>query len=380
MNAERWGGDMPRARRRLYGVLIAVLAIGLCLAVTETVLSFMDQPAETTDTLDPGLILHDSELGWRLAPDWNGRHRRNDYDVRYSTNRYGYRGDFEQAFSPAKSKRYAVLGDSFTLGFGVNDGETFVDRLNQRAPREELFLNFGVPGYSTDQELLQAARALNAFRITDFVLVVHLANDLIDNTLDFPIQTAARAKPHFDLERGRLILRNQPVPDSRKGPAEPAGNFARIVLAGVEPPGVIDRWIGNRAITRHLGIEWPPPARLFPAQARRFTPSLDLFMALGEALRDVAARRGAKLHIVLLGGRSFVADPRGYSAQYQDHMRALIVARAGPAGLRVLDLAGYMRVEDPRGQLYYPQDGPLTAQGNRIVAQWLGKNLRESAQ
>ena len=103
-------------------------------------------------------------------------------------------------------------------------------------------------------------------------------------------------------------------------------------------------------------------------------------MALGEALRDVAAGRGAKLHIVLLGGRSFVADPRGYSAQYQDHMRALIVARAGPAGLRVLDLAGYMRVEDPRGQLYYPHEGPLTAQGNRIVAQWLDKNLRESGQ
>jgi hypothetical protein len=103
-------------------------------------------------------------------------------------------------------------------------------------------------------------------------------------------------------------------------------------------------------------------------------------MALGAALRDVAARRGAKLHIVLLGGRSFVADPRGYAAQYQDHMRALIVARAGPAGLRVLDLAAFLRIEDPQGQLYYTQDGPLTAQGNRVVAQWLGKNLRESAQ
>jgi hypothetical protein len=299
--------------------------------------------------------------------------------VRYSTNRYGYRGDFEQAFSPAKSRRFAVLGDGFTFGFGVNDGDTFVDLLNRRAPREEQFLNFAVPGYATDQELLQATRALNSFRITDFVLVVHLANDLIDNMLDFPIE-AGGAKPYFDLERGRLILRNQPVPDSRTGPAVRARSFATIVLAGVEPPGVVDRWIGNRSLTRRLGIEWPPPARLFPAQARRVAPSLDLFMALGEALRDVAARRGAKLHIVLLGGRSFVADPRGYAAQYQDHVRALIVARAGPAGLRVLDLAGYLRIEDPRGQLFHPQDGPLTVQGNRIVAQWLGKTLRESPQ
>jgi len=379
MNAEPWDGDVRRPRRRFYVVLLAVIAIGLCLAVTETVLSFTDRRTIAGETLDPGLILHDDDLGWRLAPDWKGRHRHDGYDVRYSTNRYGYRGDFEQAFSPAKSRRYAVLGDSFTFGFGVNDGETFVDLLNQRAPREEQFLNFAVPGYATDQELLQAARALNAFRITDFVVVVYLANDLIDNMLDFPIQ-AGGAKPYFELERGRLILRNHPVPDVRKAPADLSRDFGAIVLAGVEPPGVVDRWIGNRAITRHFGIEWPPPAKLFPAQARRFAPSLDLFMALGEALRDVAAKRGARLHIVLLGGRSFVADAGGYSAQYQDHMRALIMARAGPAGLRVLDLAGYLRIEDPRGQLYYPQDGPLTAHGNRIVAQWLGKNLRESGQ
>jgi hypothetical protein len=351
MNPEGWDGEVRRPRRRLSALLILAAVILLVLGAVETVWSFTDQRVIVGETLDAGLTVHDADVGWRLTPDWKGRHRNDGYDARYSTNRYGYRGDFEQAFSPAKARRYAVLGDSFTFGFGVNDGETFVDLLNQRAPRDEQFLNFAVPGYATDQELLQATHALNAFRITDFVVVVCLAN-----------------------------LRNHPVPDIRKGTAEPARNFATIVLAGVEQPGVVDRWIGNRAITQHLGIEWPPPARLFPAQARRFAPSLDLFMALGAALRDVAARRGAKLHIVLLGGRSFVADPRGYAAQYQDHMRALIVARAGPAELRVLDLAAVLRIEDPQGQLYYPQDGPLTAQGHRVVAQWLGKRLRESAQ
>jgi hypothetical protein len=379
MSAESWDRDPRRSRRRRSALLILAGAIALFIAVVEIVLSITDRRAIATATLDPGLIVHDSERGWRLAPDWKGRHRDDGYDVRYTTNRYGYRGDFEQAFSPAKSRRYAVLGDSITFGFGVNDGETFVDLLNQRAPREEQFLNFAVPGYATDQEMLQAARALNAFRITDFVLVVSLANDLIDNMLDSPIHVGG-AKPFFELERGRLVLRNHPVPDAGTGPAPAARNFATIVLAGVEAPGVVDRWIGDRAITRRLGIGWPPPARLFPAQARRFAPSLDLFMALGSALRDVATGRGAKLHIVLLGGRSFVADPNGYAAQYQDHVRALIVARAGPAGLRVLDLAGYLRIEDPRGQLYFPPDGPLTVQGNRIVAQWLGRNLRDSAQ
>jgi len=375
MNAERWDSDVRRPRRYLSALLIAIGAIVLLIAASETVLSFTERRTVASETMDPGLIVHDGDLGWRLAPDWKGRHR-HGYDVRYGTNRYGYRGDFEQAFSPVKSRRFAELGDGLTFGFGVNDGETFVDLLNRGAPREEQFLNFAVPGYATDQELLQATQALNAFRITDFVVVVSLANDLIDNMLDSPID-AARAKPYFRLERGRLILRNNPLPDVR---SRSDRDFAAIVLAGVEPPGPVDRWIGDRALLRYLGIAWPPPAMLFPSQAQRCAPSLDLFMALCDALRDVAARRGAKLHIVLLVGRSFVVDPRGYAAQYQDHMRALIVARAGPAGLRVLDLAGYLRIEDPRGQLFFPGDGPLTAQGNRVVAQWLGKNLRESTQ
>lgn len=370
---------IPRGRQRLYAAVVALATVGLCLVAIETVLSFLGDRAETSDRLDRGLVLHDGDLGWRLAPDWNGRHRHHDFEVRYSTNRYGYRGDFAEAFAPAKARRFAVLGDSFTFGFGVNDGETFVDHLNRGAGPDELFLNFGVPGYSTDQQLLQMARALSPFRITDFVVVVYLANDLIDNTLDFPIQAPA-AKPYFELERGRLLLKNHPAPQQQKGPAEAARTFASIVLAGVEPPGSVDRWIGGLAIVRRMGIQWPPPVQLFPAQARRFAPSLDLFTALAQAMRETAARRGARLHIVLLGGRSFVADRGGYSAQYQEHVRSIIVERSGPAGLRVLDLASYLRSQDPAGRLYYPYEGHLTAQGNRVAAEWLSANLRRDGQ
>ncbi len=76
--------------------------------------------------------------------------------------------------------------------------KTFVHILRSKAPPANAYLNFGIPGYSTDQEYLLIKQQVLYFNPDVILLVVYLANDLFDNELPFPLQ-ANSAKPYFEL-------------------------------------------------------------------------------------------------------------------------------------------------------------------------------------
>jgi lysophospholipase L1-like esterase len=96
----------------------------------------------TVPSMDPVLM-------WEYRP--YGRHRS------IATNRYGFRDeDFESPRKPAGVYRVAFVGDSVTLGLGVEADQTFerllVTEAKSLAPALELqALNFGIDGYNTAQ-------------------------------------------------------------------------------------------------------------------------------------------------------------------------------------------------------------------------------------
>ena len=203
----------PQAWPFSISIAIITLLIGLALALiaAELILRYLQSHIQSSDRLDPGLMLHDRQLGWRMKPLWVGRHRHFDFDVGYTINQYGFRGDFPERKQGQDGRVYTFLGDSFTFGLGVDDRETFIHRLNARTGTDHSYLNFAVPGYSTDQELLLAKQRVFTFTPDVILLVVYLGNDLFDNELAFPLQ-ANNAKPYFELEDDRLHLKNTPVP------------------------------------------------------------------------------------------------------------------------------------------------------------------------
>ncbi|MCB0344535.1 MAG: SGNH/GDSL hydrolase family protein [Bdellovibrionales bacterium] len=78
--------------------------------------------------------------------------------------------------------RIAMLGDSYVFGWGVEEDKSFVSMLEQRlnqftggSPRVEV-LNFGVPGYSTFQEVA-AFNAIGRDFDPDLVLMYFIRND-----------------------------------------------------------------------------------------------------------------------------------------------------------------------------------------------------------
>ncbi len=87
----------------------------------------------------------------RYRPHAQTTEGRVDFHATYTTNALGLRGSREYGPKPAGVRRLLMLGDSFTFGIGVNDGQTFSALLQEAmdvrgAPIE--IINAGVGSYS----------------------------------------------------------------------------------------------------------------------------------------------------------------------------------------------------------------------------------------
>jgi lysophospholipase L1-like esterase len=148
---------------------------------------------------------HDPTKGWVLRPGLRGEgpFRR----VTVSSNSRGARGPEEPPLQRRPGRRRVVaVGDSFTFGEGVNDGDTYPRRLQDLLPDTEV-VNLGVHGYGLDQILIRLREEVPRYR-PDVVLLGFFLNDAQRSLLDF----RDYAKPRFALEGGRLALRGSPVP------------------------------------------------------------------------------------------------------------------------------------------------------------------------
>ncbi|NJN51290.1 MAG: SGNH/GDSL hydrolase family protein [Gammaproteobacteria bacterium] len=348
---------MSSWRERALTLALALTATAAALGLAEWILRVYEDRIASSSMIEPGLLKYHAVLGWSLAPYWQGEHHHHDFDVTYRINADGFRGEFP-LFGAAKTRRrIAVLGDSFTFGIGVDDAETFVARLAGSGRDEHL--NFAVPGYSTDQQLLQLPEQVLAFEPDAIWVVVYLGNDLIDNALAYPLQ-AELAKPYFELgEDGTLLLRGSPPP-------------ARIPAADLDRPTLEQIAFGD-ALTAppslRLVARFLPPPPLADAEAvlaRNLAQQTTLFSALLDELVRKASPR--PLMLVLLPGQSAVVAPDSPAAALQAYASDVAAGAAQRLGVATLDLTDTLRARCAAPSCFHQNEGHLNAIGHQVVA------------
>lgn len=198
---------------------------------------------------------YDPELGWRPLPHIHKMGALWGQKRPAVMNSQGWR-DAERSYEkPAGTRRIVVVGDSMVFGVGVDDGERFTEKLEQRLTRCEV-LNLGVGAYGTDQEL--RVLELEGFRYHPdaVILVVALANDLEDIRFEWKDRWP---KPYYTLRDGELIL-TKPQPSWKL--------TVRMTSQLVE--FVSQQWRRFGADTRYApGGDTMDPVILFTALVRR---------------------------------------------------------------------------------------------------------------
>jgi lysophospholipase L1-like esterase len=346
------------------------MAGALCIGLVcgELALGWREKAMARSDRIDPGMLTHDDVLGWRLVPNWRGGHQHWDFVANYAINGLGFRADTD--FSGLGTNRWiAVLGDSFTFGLGVNDESTFVGRLDQRRPGGTRFANFGVPGYSTDQELLLLEKRVLRLRPTGILLVVYLANDFFDNLMPFPLQFEW-AKPRYALLASGLVLTNSPVPQARKDAFHHRLTLASLIFDEPTPRAGLRQRLAETALGRML-LEEQPAVLTPPKPGSTLQQATKLFQALLAESSRTLLQESVVLWVALLPGRSFVETPRSASARFQDYYRLRALDVCASHGIPVVDLAlGLCQIQETRGtRLFYPHDGHLNRDGHQAVAE-----------
>lgn len=337
---------MFRAVSVLFGIAIALLLSELMLIVYGT-------RVEVREQMDEGLIVYHPGLGWKLMPGWRGTHQHNDYVAEYSIDFRGMRNSIPPSI--ASLPRILVVGDSFTFGLGVGDDETFVSRLNKAGAGFE-FVNAAIPGFAPDQVMLYLDQAVALARPDRVMFVVYLGNDLIDIGLPYPVQ-ASHGKPFVAFgPEGELLVRNTPVPRTAK-PAELAGRSLGSYISEERS------FIGNSRVAgllQEAGLLSPLNKDQFDEQ---LAPRLALFDAV---VKQMLLDLDVPMSLVLMPGASVANTPGSLSSRYQQAVQAGLVRIARDRGLEVILLDDAVRAMPDN--LYYPNDGHLTAQGHALVA------------
>jgi hypothetical protein len=102
------------------------------------------------------------------------------YKFHYTVNEHGYRGEPVELSSHPGKPNIVTLGDSYTFGMGVNDGEEYPRRLAAELGGRYNVVNLGNPGWGLTQEMRRYFDFGSLFH-PEIVVLQYCSNDPEDN-------------------------------------------------------------------------------------------------------------------------------------------------------------------------------------------------------
>ncbi len=329
---------MPRLRALFQSAALGVGGVVVVLLALELGLRVAGAEGGATHGLH---AFHQSEpeLGWIGRPELRLRFASRDFDVTIEHGADGFRRP-EPPPPDGATRRVLVLGDSFTWGWGVEQGEVFTDHLQRALAPDVAVVNRGMNAIGTGQQYLILRRELAA-RGIDGVLVLFTANDLKDN-----VDPKEGRRPWFSVEGGRLIAHN-------------------------ESPGPLMSW-QDRMLKHHsrayslLSFRWG----LLRKQLKTRKP---LAERRRNETKDLRAHRGWEVTIELLRTMDQLARDQGawlrlvYAHPRDPLAHESVVELAEHADVELIDLVPALAAQ-PDLELSFTHDPHWTPAGHRAVA------------
>jgi hypothetical protein len=341
-----------------------LLVTGMLFVITEGVAStfFVADQVQFGAMAERLYTQFDPELGWVGKPNV---YLKDVYGPRIylRTDSRGFRSSQEfTARVPAGKWRVICSGDSFTLGYGVDNEHTWCRLLEAADPRLET-VNMGQGGYGLDQAYLWYKRDGERLEHNLHIMAVIGDDFRRMESSDF----IGYAKPTLAVRGGRLVVEHVPVPRSPEFKPWLRRNSGAISqLRSVWLLGCL----GRRFEPEWKGLRSVPGT---PAPGERQVAGKIL-----ESLQASNARGHSGFVFVYLPAEQDIYNP-GYRAEW----RAFLRERAR-AGLPFIDLTDdFLNLPFSRMNAMFIHDaaqglaiGHYTPAGNEFVAERLGGRLR----
>ena len=291
---------------------------------------------------------YDSLLGWVHQPGQQGIFETPQFRTSVRINEKGLRDRSHSYSAQNSSPRILVLGDSFAWGYGVEESDRFSQLLEQSMDVE--VINAGVSGYSTDQELLWYQNEGTKYE-TNLVIVQLAGNDVGDNTQE--LVSNIYYKPKFELENGKLVLTNNPVPKT-----SPRGRFIYSISQHSSLAYfLVQRYFDFSALYRKSAVH-PEKVNSPASNTSAEKEDFKLTIALLDEIRKTAESRNAKFMIV--------ATDRWWNSTsggtYKDFINTL-----QDNGFLVLDVESMPGFDSE--EMLIPNDGHWSQAGHKFVAE-----------
>lgn len=365
---------MSRARNKRWGLVRLISGnigiLGLLVIIIEGLASYalLAHDIITTHSLaERRHTQYDPELGWVNKPSV---YIPNMYGpgVYFKTNSQGFRNshDFDKVV-PNGKHRIVCSGDSFTLGYGVDNDHTWCHLLTTLDPRLET-LNMGQGGYGVDQAYLWYKRDASTFEY-QIHLMAFITADFLRMQKD---RFLGYGKPLLDIENGRLVVKNVPVPRRAYTFSWLTSNTEN--LRSLREVELLER------VSRKIGFAPGDTDPLLKKKTNEKTR--DVLGKIFEDLKRLNEEHSSKLALVYLPTLDEIKgnDPQEWMIFIKMESSAL-----GIPLINVLSTFRSLPYEDvvnmfiPKGQIDFPAAaGHLNNQGNEFVANVIHDKLKEA--
>lgn len=304
----------------------------------------------------------DSELGWATIPNVYFENLFGP-GVYFRSNSQGFRNaeDFSKEI-PTGKFRIICSGDSFTMGSGVSNDQTWCQALTRMDHRIQT-VNMGQGAYGIDQAYLWYERDGSKLDL-DLHIMAFIYDDFARMTFT---SHWGYGKPILVVENERLAARNVPVP-----------RYNRLVPALADRLSTLNELGTVQLLTRMFNLIVPPASE--QDYWKRQSDALPLAFKVFQSLREMHTQKNRLFVTVYLPTES---DCLGQGRD-DDKLRQALDAESRKVGLWFWDLTGdcqQLPGKTVESMFFGPKQivqGHLTGEGNRLVASLLYRRMMQT--